>query len=233
MARIHWNAQNSSLNSIDTLINPATDPVSGQPEFKHTPVAIEACHPKWHGFLLTRRRIRPELAGYWAVARCRGFWRYEVAGDSAPEDWTARARQLLCSDQERVEWIEYHDAAGGRYRAARLVDNALDSCLFIGPGPALPPRDWLVGLFAEQALSDHQRQSLLLGRPADQVAEQGEIVCACHNVGVNTIRDVIRDKKLTSVDDIGACLKAGTNCGSCIPELHRLLDEAVQPALTE
>ena len=33
---MHWNDQFSSEGSADALVNPATDPVSGQPEFKHT-----------------------------------------------------------------------------------------------------------------------------------------------------------------------------------------------------
>jgi assimilatory nitrate reductase catalytic subunit len=97
----------------------------------------------------------------------------------------------------------------------------------------LPPRDWLVSLFNVEQLDDLQRQSLLLGRPTDKGTDQGEIICACYNVGINTIRASIREQQLTSVEEIGACLKAGTNCGSCIPELHRILGETTQPSLSE
>ena len=49
------------------------------------------------------------------------------------------------------------------------------------------------------------------------------MVCACFGVGETTIKDAIRKGEAKSVDDIGRCLKAGTNCGSCIPELKQLL----------
>ncbi|MCK5639273.1 MAG: (2Fe-2S)-binding protein [Gammaproteobacteria bacterium] len=50
----------------------------------------------------------------------------------------------------------------------------------------------------------------------------GRIVCACHSVGGHTLLDAIKDGN-TSVETLGECTQAGTNCGSCIPELKGLL----------
>ena len=47
-------------------------------------------------------------------------------------------------------------------------------------------------------------------------------VCACFGVGRATICDGIASGARTAAD-IGVKLKAGTNCGSCIPELKRLI----------
>ena len=63
---------------------------------------------------------------------------------------------------------------------------------------------------------------LLSGRSGDGLAGAGPIVCACFGVGRNTIGDAISGGAC-SVAAIGASLKAGTNCGSCIPELKRML----------
>ena len=49
------------------------------------------------------------------------------------------------------------------------------------------------------------------------------MVCACLNVGMNTIRQAIIEGGLITVDALGAALGAGTNCGSCRPELAALL----------
>jgi assimilatory nitrate reductase catalytic subunit len=49
------------------------------------------------------------------------------------------------------------------------------------------------------------------------------VLCACFSIGVNTISEAVRSRHLTSVEQIGAVLKAGTNCGSCVPELQALL----------
>ena len=42
---------------IDAVVNPVTDPLSGQPEAKHTPVNIEPYRPRWHGFILSARAL--------------------------------------------------------------------------------------------------------------------------------------------------------------------------------
>ena len=220
---IHWSQQFSSVPSVDCLVNPDTDPVSGQPEFKHTPVTIVAYAPAWYGFILSRRRLELKNASYWSCAKGEGLWRYEIAGEQAPKDWAGCARQLLCSNDAQVDWMEYFDAAANRYRAARLVEGALESCLFIGPDFNLPSRDWLSQLFEQDGLDDDARASLLTGKPGMGQKDAGRIVCACFSVGINTINETIQAGNLTSAEQIGNALKAGTNCGSCVPELKALL----------
>lgn len=225
---MHWNDQFGSGGCVDFVVNPATDPVSGEPEFKHTPVRIEPLQPKWYGFLLSRRNLNfnsaikgtPPL--FWAVARGRGLWRYELAGDELPQDWASAARAVLCAQDEQVEWIEYFDSAATRYRAARMTNGRLESCIFIGPDPQLPPRDWLAGLFALERLDNRSRANLLTGTPPAGQADGGRVVCACFSVGENSVRVAIAGG-CGSVDSIGQRLKAGTDCGSCIPELKALL----------
>ncbi|MCK5647975.1 MAG: (2Fe-2S)-binding protein, partial [Gammaproteobacteria bacterium] len=51
----------------------------------------------------------------------------------------------------------------------------------------------------------------------------GKIICACFNVGEKTINEAVKKHGLNSVEAIGEHLKAGTNCGSCKPELAELL----------
>ncbi|MEL7398563.1 MAG: (2Fe-2S)-binding protein [Pseudomonadota bacterium] len=48
-------------------------------------------------------------------------------------------------------------------------------------------------------------------------------------MGINTIARAVEDQGLLSVDDIGSALRAGTNCGSCKPELARLLKSLTLP----
>ena len=81
------------------------------------------------------------------------------------------------------------------------------------------------GLFAADTLGTDQRRMLLSGKSMDGLANAGPIVCACFGVGRNTICDTIAGGA-RSAADIGAKLKAGTNCGSCIPELKRLIAQA-------
>jgi assimilatory nitrate reductase catalytic subunit len=44
-------------------------------------------------------------------------------------------------------------------------------------------------------------------------------------VGRNTICDAVRKHDLKTPAEVTACVKAGGNCGSCVPELQKLLAE--------
>lgn len=222
---MHWSHQFSSKAGVDSLVTSHCDPISGQPEFKHTPVSIEQYNAKWYGFLLSRRKLNIENATYWSSSKGRGLWRYELAGDDSTEDWADCARQLLCTQSDEVNWVEYYDQASQRYRAARIENDHLESCIFIGPDLNLPERDWLSKLFDNDQLKETDRISLLTGKPADPKADSGRVICACFGVGVNTIKQCVVENKLTTTEEIGELLKAGTNCGSCVPELKQILSE--------
>ena len=130
---------------------------------------------------------------------------------------------MLCQSDADVNWVEYLDAKAHNYRGVRMVENRVESCIFIAPTHELPSRSWLAGLFAQDALDKAERSSLLMGKPPVGQEDVGRIVCACFSVGVNTIVNAIRDQGLNTPEQIGQALKAGTNCGSCVPELKTLL----------
>ena len=220
---IHWNDQFTSLGRVGAVVNAVVDSISGQPEFKHTPVRIIPYAPAWHGFLLSRRKLELTHTSYWSRAIGDGFYRYEIAGDQETDDWPAWARTLLCATEPDTNWVEYLDKGLKQYRGVRLVSNRVESCIFIAPSHQLPSRSWLEGLFAKQILNDLERKGLLSGRaPVGQI-DQGRVICACFQVGVNTITDAIQTQGLTTPEAIGNALKAGTNCGSCVPEIRELL----------
>jgi assimilatory nitrate reductase catalytic subunit len=99
--------------------------------------------------------------------------------------------------------------------------------VFVATAKSLPPRHWLATLFGSQKLSDTDRLAILAGRAPKGTLETGRVVCSCFAVGRSTLLRAIRGDKLVSVEQIGKALRAGTNCGSCIPELQGLLATAV------
>ncbi len=225
---MHWSDQFASAARADALVNPALDPVSGQPEFKHTPVRVVPYRPAWYGFALSRRQITPQHATYWVRVRREGLWHYELAGEEAPQDWAVCARKTLSEGAgEDGSWAEMHDPAHARFRTARFVGDRLDACIFIGPDFHLPERDWLVRLFAEEGLTAQQRQRVLAGTPGKHQEDAGRIICSCFSVGINTLIKAIHEGA-TTPEALGERLQAGTNCGSCVPELRALIAEAVK-----
>jgi assimilatory nitrate reductase catalytic subunit len=198
-------------------VAPCTDPYSGQPENKATPASIAPYEYVFGGFALSRRPL--EMPGHaWSVrVAVNGGYGYLFADNADLSGW-----QSWLKSRAGHDFAEYKDFGGGVYRAASFAGDRIDTCLFIGP--ARDAGDWNVvkGLFAADALSNVQRRMLLFGKSADGLASAGPIVCACFGVGRNSICDAIA-AGARSAADIGAKLNAGTNCGSCIPELKQLI----------
>ena len=124
---------------------------------------------------------------------------------------------------------EYKDFGGGVYRAASFAGDRIATCLFIGPARDAGDWDVVRNLFALDELGEDQRRMLLSGKSTDGLESCGPIVCACFGVGRTTICDAIAAGAGTAAE-IGAQLKAGTNCGSCIPEMKRLIAQVGAPA---
>ena len=225
---MHWNAQYASHGGVNQLVNPAVDPISGQPELKHTPVQVSKYEPLWHAFILARKDLDPPASSYWVRGKGAGYYRYEIAGDTAPEDWDLWARTVLQTAEGDAEWVAYRDRGGGHYRYAALRNGRLDGCIFVAHDHKLAPRLWLASLFEMAALSPDQRLALLLGQPLKAGENKGPIICACLSVGQNQIVDAIRAGDARSVEAIGTYLKAGTNCGSCKPEINKILRRTLE-----
>lgn len=221
---MHWTEQYANQGRMGVLVNPVVDPISEQPESKHTPVHIKTYQPDWHGFILSRHALKFSHPEYQVKVKGEQFYRYELAGDSINETWKQWSRKILCNNQnnEAPQWQEYSDPTVGMYRAARILENQLESVIFISPTINFPERSWLTGLFVKSEISKKERVALLTGLPPLGTPDVGMIVCSCFNVGEKTIQAVIKEKSLKTHQEVGQCLKAGTNCGSCIPEIKAL-----------
>ena len=74
----------------------------------------------------------------------------------------------------------------------------------------------------DEVLARRRVRNLLRGRPIEGVADRGTIVCACFQVSAKQIETAAVEGHAT-VESIGRRLSAGTNCGSCIPEIRQLI----------
>ncbi|ADE10402.1 nitrate reductase [Sideroxydans lithotrophicus] len=221
---MHWNDGFAKLARVDALVAPITDPISGQPESKHTPVRVETYQPAWQGFVLSRTRLDFADTSYCVCSRGANYWRHEIAGDVTPEDWRSWVQTTLHGPGD---WIEYRDMGMRRYRAACLRDGRLETVFFIAADHLLPEREWLGSLFSQERLEAVDLAGLLAARPPKGAAtDAGRNVCACFSVGEKTILNAIQTQDLNSIEAIGLCLRAGTGCGSCVPEIRRILDQS-------
>jgi len=228
---MHWTDQFASKARIDSVVSAETDPVSGQPESKFTPVSVTPWPAKWYGYAVLAERPASVSAEYWAIAQAQGGWCLELAGLEVPDDWRAYAHALFGAPQTATEQtntdglLAYSDQSLGQYRFVDFNGAALRGALFIAPTPVEVSRSWARDLLSQEFGEPEQRLRLLAARAGADQPNRGAIVCSCFSVGVNQITDAVCAGGCESLDDIGVQLQAGTNCGSCRPEIRKLIDE--------
>ena len=215
-APMHWTGETAAAGRIDALVAPVADPVSGQPASKSTAVAITPYAARWYGFAVSATPFRPDC-GYWARAVTPGGgMRAELAGTDSPEDFEAMARALFGLPDAAAMVLQ--DATRGTTRLAFMTAGQVVAAMFIAPEPVAVARGHLTGLLGKDGDA-----GTLAGRPGADRPDPGAIICACFDVGVNTIVAAITTEGMMTVEAVGSALRAGTNCGSCRPELKALI----------
>jgi assimilatory nitrate reductase catalytic subunit len=220
---LHWTDQYASSARIDAVIAANTDPVSGQPEFKHTPVSVVPFAATWHGFAVLRERPAALPAEYWSVGPNKTGWRVELAG-LTPCDAVDLVRRILpAAADNAADVISYQDTAAGVHRSVVFQDGAMSGAFYISSKPIAVARTWLAEQLCAPSIEGTLRAQLLAGRSSGPGQDRGPSVCACFDVGLNEITRAIREGGCRTVADIGETLKAGTNCGSCRSEVARII----------
>ena len=225
---IHWTDAFSSMGPIGRLVTPARDPISGQPEMKATPLRATAVPTVWRGLLLHANAVRPTGCTWSRIPLDHGHT-FELAGAEALPAGDALAhfaKTMMAADGADI--MEMTDPARGVWRYAALREGRLQSCIYLASGTAKLPSYAALAALMAGPVEDAARVTVLSGGGTVQAAEKN--VCACFSVGLETIRAAIVGQHLASVAAIGVALKAGTNCGSCIPELREILREQMADA---
>ena len=240
------------LAGISALTTPTFCPDSKQPALKHAAVRVEAATLPWSVLaaawlpsdraLSAQRQLRALMTDF-PFASCVPFSAPSAGNDAplrsgvlfraaAPE---AAEAALLVQIEHLMglggtDVLRYADRRRGQRRAARLrrtdTDGVrLDAFLLAGDTRA---EAWIKAVLQDELpAQDFGRQLLRPGPVAPvAVADRGAVVCSCFGVGSRAI-----EQQLTSCsgsDDsrlavLQAALHCGTNCGSCLPELKRLV----------
>jgi assimilatory nitrate reductase catalytic subunit len=224
-APIHWTRHRSSGGLVNALTASVTDPISGQPALKEGGVNLARFVPEWYGFLASDAQITP-MTPYAAIARSATGWRAELAGTRTPQDWAAEA--LALSGLPGLSTAVQSDSRSGTVRVAISEEGWLRALFYAAPKPVVLSR----GAIVEMIGTEMPALQALAGRRGADQPDPGPTVCACFNVGRNTLVTAIADGAV-SVADLGARTCAGTNCGSCKPELAALLAVAARPMAAE
>jgi assimilatory nitrate reductase catalytic subunit len=214
-APIHWTDETSAQARVGALVPPCVDPISGQPESKAAPAAIAPCAFARQGVLLARRPLALPRGMWWARLAVAGGFAYRIASDAQASFWLDFLRRNGSEDV-----VEFFDEAQGLLRAAAFRADRAELFLALGRSP--PPVDAGLDLSALDKLSASQRLELLSGATAPRDGESSPVVCACFGVSEQKI-DAVIASGCTDAAEVGRLLRAGTNCGSCLPEIRRMI----------
>jgi assimilatory nitrate reductase catalytic subunit len=215
---IHWSDENSSSARIGDLVAPRTDPFSGQPEAKATPAAISPVTLPMQGFIRTRRKLDLPAGTWWTNVTTPQGTELRIASSHDAMFWHHFSHDVLGRDAQLVEQLE-----GGIVRAIAYVDGEFDTCLSIGPGASALRWDNLNAVIAAGPPQDGAPTTMSVCDASLLTPDTGPMICACFGVGRDTVEDTVKSGAVTNVADIGRVLQAGSNCGSCLPELKRIL----------
>jgi assimilatory nitrate reductase catalytic subunit len=237
---------------VNSLTNPAFCPDSKQPEFKHAAVRVLKAEFSWQLRAMAWLPTEQALAGQralralfkkFAFASCVPF------GNAATGDAGNGGRsglQLHAAHHETVETgllseiekimqfhgadiLRYEDARHGQHRSMKLRQAAGDTRLegYVLAGDA-SAHGWISELLmGDLPVQRYGRALLKPGRNAPvPVAPAGKVVCTCFNVRDLAIRTLLKSCTGSESERLGAlqtALNCGTNCGSCIPQLQRMV----------
>lgn len=133
-----------------------------------------------------------------------------------------------CPADGNYEEIIFIDKARRYYKKCIVYEDRLVGAILVGDKSEFLEFRELIANKIE--LSEKRLQLLRSGNKADPVL--GKLVCSCNNVGSENI-----SKKITegcdNMKDLCASTGAGTGCGSCRPEVKRLLEEALKDVVPQ
>ena len=236
---MHWGDRFLKGLGTNVLTQPAFDPLSKQPELKHAGIEVEKVELPWTFFALVEgevqtrfQALRPLFEGFayanlTLTGRERPALLIRAASTVAPQpELLAQIDRLLDLHQGPV--LAYDDPRKAVGKRVRIEEGRIVSLRLAGETIA---RDWLKSLWSEgQADADLRRWLLApLSTPPGAASgkKAGKTLCNCLNVSEDAVcAGIARGLDLAGLKQE---LKCGTSCGSCVPEIKRLL--ATQPAV--
>lgn len=211
---MHWSRTFASHAKANMASISLVDPVSGQPALKSAPVKLSRFSVSWFGFGISLRERKP-ATDYWAQRPLSAGMAFECAGETVPADWMEFVSQF--TDNGELSCITSTDAA--QFRAVSLKGGSLQFAFFASAGPVDVNRHWLQHLLSTVVNPIH----VLAGRPATGQSDIGPIVCSCNSVGRNQIVKFVRSVAGVTLKTVCENTGAGMGCGSCRPEVQKIM----------
>jgi assimilatory nitrate reductase catalytic subunit len=225
---MHWSEDFSSAGPVGRLVGAAADPFSGQPELKASAARLAPLPTLWRGLLLGPARPLARQGFYWARVPVPGGQVCTLRGwDPLPQGEALRMlAETLLGSRPDAERQEVWDEERGSYRFARIEDGRLTAALLLScrSGWPLPARGAVTACLGAPFDAAARDNLMILEPAAAAPSVPARTVCACLAVSDAVIERAITARARSALE-IGSLTGAGTNCGSCLPEIEAMLRE--------
>ncbi len=162
---IHWNAPTAKDSKPCDLILPHTDAASGQPEFKHTPVMVEACGYRSEAALVSDKVMDCSGFDYWVRQRVEGGFLYRISSSKNPMEVVIQLANTLESipepDSETTKSLHYHgNKSFKNYGSAKLDQFGVKQAFVVNSKLDNDSIDWLVACLTREADEEFEAEFL-------------------------------------------------------------------------
>jgi assimilatory nitrate reductase catalytic subunit len=243
---MHWGSQFMHGLGVNALMPPNFDKTSKQPELKHTAIKLEKLELPWRMTIMRTchdltllTKVRTLLKDF-SYASCGLFGResttnqagmliLRAAHETAPDLNLIEKIDAILNMTEDSPCLNYNDAKRGISKRI-LVENMSGKPQVTGVrlmGETLAA-DWLKEVMTTGQFKDTEHYKAfsrwalapISAAPTGQTG-RGKIICSCLDVSENEIVENIQlGADLITLQNK---LKCGTECGSCKPELKKLV----------
>ena len=237
---MHW-GDRFLKGGVNVLTQPAFDPLSKQPELKHSGVRIEAVELPWEFFALVEGNVQQHFEALRPLCEDFSYVSLSLAGRERPA-LLIRAACAQAPDPQRLQEIDQHlgldhgpvlsydDPRRAIGKRVRIEQGRITAIRLAGETLA---RHWLQNLWLEGRVDEQLRPWLLapLSAPpgaAGAASGAQKTLCNCKNVSHSAVCAGIRSG--LDLQGLKQQLGCGTQCGSCVPEIKRLLAAQVRPS---
>ncbi|SDT92509.1 assimilatory nitrate reductase (NADH) alpha subunit apoprotein [Pseudomonas pohangensis] len=229
---MHWGKRFLKGLGVNVLTQPAFDPLSKQPELKQAGVEVEQVELPWQFFALVEGDIQQRFTALRPLFDDFAYASLSLTGRERPA-LQIRAASAVAPEAELLASIDallnltdgpvlaYDDPQRTVGKRVRIEDGRITALRLAGETAA---RDWLKSLWSSgQADADLRRWLLapLSAPPGNAGPAAGKTLCNCLNVSESAVCAGILQG--LDLDGLKQQLKCGTSCGSCVPEIRRLL----------
>ncbi|OZA30700.1 MAG: nitrate reductase [Hydrogenophilales bacterium 17-61-9] len=229
---MHWGGRFMAGMGVNALTLDSFDPVSRQPELKHAAVQVEQAVLPYRRTIMRRgdgadllRLAQPFIGRFdFATAGLTGrdntVLVFETASVGPLPESLVQEMDVAFGLDDPLLTMSYQDARRGIWKKVRVDEGVITGARLSGETAA---RDWIKRLIAEGAQAMEVRNWLLapLGQAPAGQAGRGRIVCNCRNVAEPDIVAAIAGG--ADLAGLQGTLECGTECGSCVPELKRMI----------